>query len=191
MGPSHFFTLPPQSCSAGGFVEFWKQQYQYQNGDLYEDNIQGAPMTEQRLRKLFEWKNGMNLSTKKEGSLNKKIISQLPVIQMLQVNFDQVMFNEAFKPLRPVWKIFLLHLINPNCFPIFDQHVYRAQLYLTTGKLLDKEKEPAITMDAYERYKPFYQTMVDCWTSVRRKDVDDALWAFGKFLSRYPRMIAP
>ena len=34
-----------------------------------------------------------------------------------------------------IWKIFALHILNPDEYPIFDQHVYRAMVYLKTGKI--------------------------------------------------------
>jgi len=35
-----------------------------------------------------------------------------------------------------IWKIFLLHIIDPKRYPIFDQHVYRAYDFLTKNKTI-------------------------------------------------------
>jgi hypothetical protein len=170
------------------FVKYWQAQYDYQHVDVYEGDIVVTPVTEDRLRRLFTWKNGMKLSGKKAQALEDKIISKLPMIHQLCETFDEALFNRHFGKLRIVWRVFLLHIIKPERFPIFDQHVFRAYRCLHDLAEVGREVEPKLTMEAYEQYCLFYHALVrQC--DGRSKSVDDALWAFDKFLSRYPWMV--
>jgi len=38
-----------------------------------------------------------------------------------------------------IWQIFLLHIIDPTNYPIFDQHVYRAHYYLEHRTIIDEK----------------------------------------------------
>jgi hypothetical protein len=77
-----------------------------------------------------------------------------------------------------------MHIISPKQYPIFDQHVHRAFKYITEHvndaklPLNEKSKERIY----YKDYLPFYlnckETMNEKFTS---KQLDDALWLFGKF----------
>jgi len=39
--------------------------------------------------------------------------------------FDPDKFKSDFKEVSAVWQIFLLHLIKPTVYPIYDQHIHR------------------------------------------------------------------
>ncbi|NTS42736.1 hypothetical protein HRG84_17690 [Flavisolibacter sp. BT320] len=183
-----FFTFECIPSNSRKFVEYWSAQYDYPDMDVYEESIVKTPVTAERLITLFTWKNGMPLSGKKEQALRDKIISKLTVIQTLSDNYNEALFDQHFGKLRIVWRVFLLHIINPERFPIFDQHVYRAYRCLMDISEVGREEEPKLTMEAYNEYCKFYREIVkQCDFS--SKTVDDALWAFGKFLSRYPWMV--
>ena len=74
----------------------------------------------------------MVLSGGKQNSLDNKIKKKLFLINNLKTNdeIDLILFREEFKSLTTVWKIFLLHIIKPNVYPIYDQHIHRAFLYI-------------------------------------------------------------
>lgn len=186
--PTSFFTFEPKQSSPQTFVDFWSDQFDFRDMVVYQENIGIAPITDDHLRLLFTWKNGMTLSGKKTQALEEKIIGKLSVIQTLAADFDEQLFNEHFGKVGIVWRVFLLHIIDPMRFPIFDQHVYRAYCYLQNLSVVDRKDESKLTTAAYNDYYRFYHDLVtQCGCS--SKTVDDALWAFGKFLSRYPRMV--
>jgi hypothetical protein len=93
--PTTYFTYVLETCSPRKFVEYWCAQYDYPDIDEYE-GILVSPLTKNRLRRLFAWKNGMTLSGKKAQALEEKIVSKLPVIRKLAENFDQVLFDKHF-----------------------------------------------------------------------------------------------
>lgn len=182
-----FITLKQDyTATPDDFVSFWRDQYEYPNMHWYTDNINLPDLNYRNLYDLFCWKNGMNLSTKKQGTFHK-ISAHLDVINQLRREFDESLFTSKFNWLTPVWKIFLRHVIQPNEAPIFDQHVYRAYRYIHKQ---EKEETAAKRIEALYlcEYVPFFWTMEEACT-YSSKEVDDALWSFGKFLSQYPKLI--
>jgi hypothetical protein len=91
-------------------------------------------------------------------------------------------FKNEFADISAIWKLFLLHIIAPNIYPIFDQHVYRACIYLTTQKLkeipLSNNKKEQIY---FQDYLEFFNDIV-ATSQLPRKQVDEALFSFGRFL---------
>ena len=51
-------------------------------------------------------------------SFTVHIASQLPLINEFKKHLDRDLFEERFKLVGTIWRIFLLHIINPRC-PIF------------------------------------------------------------------------
>jgi len=178
----HDYTASPDD-----FVSFWKSQYEYPNMPWYNDNINVPEWSYRNLYDLFCWKNGMNLSTKKQGSFHR-ISAHLDTINQLRRGFDEGTFTTHFGWLTPVWKIFLRHVIQPEEAPIFDQHVYRAYRYIHRQ---EKEEKAAKRIEElyFREYVPFFWTMKETCARHTAKEVDDALWAFGKFLTLYPKLI--
>jgi hypothetical protein len=185
--PTSFVVLRTQPSKAAVFVDHWSKHYDYKTMNLYDGSISGR-ITAHRIRRLYTWKNGMKLSTRKARSLERKIVKKITVIQRLRKQFNEATFNEHFGKLTVVWRTFLLHIIDPDGFPIFDQHVYRAYRYLVGLEQVGVHRQPKVTMTAYGQYMTFYEAMV---RRSRRspKLVDDALWSFGKFLSKYPGIL--
>jgi hypothetical protein len=186
--PDTFFQFTPTPCSPEAFTDYWCEQYDYAEPGLYKEQIGVRPITPEGLRLLFAWKNGMPLSARKAQALEEKIIAKLPVIQALSEKVDEAVFKEHFGKLRVVWQVFLLHIIDPEHFPIFDQHVYRAYRSIKDIGQVGLEAEPKLTMAGYREYQVFYQELLKQYDGIPKR-VDDALWAFGKFLSRYPWMV--
>jgi len=183
-----FITLKQDySATADDFVSYWKDHYEYPNMHWYTDNINLPELNNRNLYDLFCWKNGMNLSTKKQGTYNR-ISMNLETVNELRQRFDEDKFTAKFGWLTPIWKIFLRHVIQPSEAPIFDQHVYRAYRYIHRQ---EKEETVAKRIEPlyFREYVPFFWTMKDECPRYTAKEVDDALWAFGKFLSLYPKLI--
>ncbi len=176
----------PADSSADEFVDFWKSQYTYPNMRWYTENINLESFTRTDLYKLFCWKNGMRLSQRKESTFNR-IISKIELINHLRNQFDEDSFSEHFGWITPVWQIFLKHVIQPDKTPIFDQHVYRAYRYLRSDS--NEEKKAAGILSFFvTNYVPFFQSLHSDCSHHTRKEVDDALWSFGKFLTLYPAL---
>lgn len=179
-------------ASLDSFIDTWSKGYNYPNMKLYSDSIFKRELSYSDLKNLFVWKNGMPLSSKKEKSFEEKISKKLSLINQLKSNWNEEIFYQEFDNLSAVWKIFLLHIITPEQYPIFDQHVFRAFKYITEH-VKDAELplyEVAKLKIYYKNYLPFYlnckERMGEVYTS---KDLDDALWLFGKFLNEYPKLL--
>jgi hypothetical protein len=84
---------------------------------------------------------------------------------------------------------FLLHILNPRVFPIFDQHVERARRFLMGQGL--NASSVSLRLDDYAQYTLFwFELLSDLSIDVttveygRVKHVDEALWAMGKHLKQ-------
>jgi len=84
---------------------------------------------------------------------------------------------------------FLLHILNPRVFPIFDQQVERARRFLM-GKDLNASSV-GLRIDDYNQHTLFrFELLSDVGINVATaeyddvKHVDEALWAMGKHLKQ-------
>lgn len=174
--------LVQKNCSAAEFVDFWYPFYEYDSENLYSDNIYKTNYSNDDLKSLFTWKNGMRLSINKNSSLERKILRKLNTVNQLKTNFSIQDYNDAFAELSTIWKIFLLHCIQPKIYPIFDQHVYRAMKFVqhqTIKEVLKSEDQKY--RQYFDDYLSFFNLLVD--ESGRDYiNVDRALWVFGKSL---------
>jgi hypothetical protein len=182
------------------FVTYWTNLYTYypkhQLGNkLYDDNIMKREFSEEDIYALFTWKNGMPLSGKKNETV-KQITQHLNLINRLKSS-EQINIHSYLDFINDgVWKIFLLHIIKPEFYPIFDQHTYRAYQYIKTGMILEIPKDKTFMMNFYlDVYVPFihYNVFDNNNAEHRRlkiREIDKALFAFGKFLkSPYVSML--
>lgn len=173
------------------FVEFWSGFYAYPKEHLYSEKIEKNQFDIDDIEKLYEWKNGRNLSQQKEFSLRKNITDKIDAINQLKSEFNFDHFIREFAEVSAIWKIFLLHMISPQEYPIFDQHVYRAFYFLTNNELREipyynKTKEKIY----FEQYVDFFKGLLERTNSSQKK-MDEALWAFGKFLkTKYGNTLA-
>lgn len=166
------------------FIDHWSKLYSYANEDLYYGSIFKEIFTKADIQNFYIWKNGMNLSGPKQRSINDKINSKLPIINDFKrsTSFDLERFKKEFKEVSTVWKIFLLHIIKPSEFPIYDQHIHRAYLFINNENwrnvsslsIKDKAKEEFY----FNRYLPF----IEANEFEDLKKLDEALFAFGQFL---------
>lgn len=185
-----------QCESLDEFVRFWRKLYSYGNEQLYIRNIHNKEFDEGNLRELYHWKNGMTLSGSggKEKSLNEKIIKRINHINSFKKDesIDLESFNSIFGDVSAVWRIFLLHIIKPDTYPIYDQHVHRAYNYLhgEDWKSINNNLSNKVKLDFYyNHYLPFVFSMKE----LKIKEVDEALFAFGQFLNNgnSPKLLIP
>lgn len=158
------------------FVTFWSGQYSYKNEHLYDDNI-GKELTEDRIWALFMWKNGGPLSAKKSTSVKSNFIKDETRIPAKR---DEMFLGTYLdKPGGAIWRIFWLHCNYPNTYPIYDQHVHRAMANIMEWKEIEIPSYNKEKVKMYiEQYLPFW----DEFSEFPAKRVDEALWAYGKFL---------
>jgi hypothetical protein len=166
------------------FIEFWSKLYFYPLENLYNETIIKTSYEIDDIQRLFIWKNGMKLSNKKQKSLDDKIVSKLAIINSFKENNDWSTedFQNQFNDLSAVWKIFLLHIISPNTYPIYDQHINRAYNYIhelsyseISASMPNKNKE----LFYFETYLGFLKEL----NEVNLKKFDEAFFAFGKFIN--------
>tara|TARA_R100000306_G_C4381213_1_gene144578 strand:+ start:9238 stop:9816 length:579 start_codon:yes stop_codon:yes gene_type:complete len=167
------------------FIDKWSKLYSFSNEAIYKASISKKTLTKTDIQNLYEWKNGMRLSVQKQKSLDTKIITKLTVINKLKNSdvLDIEIFKKKFKTLSAVWKIFLLHIIKPTKYPIYDQHIHRTFLFIhkedwsniSNTSISNKAKEQFY----FERYLPFIESQ-----NVKDiKQLDEAFFAFGQFLN--------
>lgn len=167
------------------FVDHWDQFYDYPLEHLYSERIRLQVYSVEDIEKLFIWKNGTSLSKKKYESLHTKITPKIQIINDLKQRFILEAFIDQFSDVSTIWKIFLLHIIVPQLYPIFDQHVYRAYRFINNHMISeipssDRQKE----QEYFNNYVYFFREIER--TSERSpKKIDEALWAFGKFLKTF------
>ena len=167
------------------FIDSWSKQYSFSNEAVYSNSISKKVFTITDIQNLYVWKNGMKLSELKQKSLDGKIKSKLSIINEFKINdeLDLKVFSKEFKNLSAVWKIFLLHLINPNTYPIYDQHIHRSFLFIhnedwsniSNDNISNKDKETFY----FDNYLPFIKRS----NVTDLKQLDEAFFAFGQFLN--------
>ena len=165
------------------FISFWSRLYAYDNAALY-DKIHYKVLSEKDIKDLYQWKNGMKLSQAKEKSLNTKIIKKLNIINSLRatIEFDLDYFLKEFKEVSVVWKVFLLHIISPSMYPIYDQHIHRAYRFMNNEASdgIKASMNESVKLKFYfEEYYPFVKE-----SKIKDlKKMDEAFFAFGQFIN--------
>ena len=187
--------LRQQTSDWSTFVNFWDTMYNYTSkSDAYQafviERDSSFVFDDTNVRKLFEWKNntGEKLATNKENRV-KYVIDALPIIKELNNEWDNNEFNRAFGKISTVWQTFLMHIIQPNKFPIFDQHVYRAWTYLQKGQAEELKGTIKHQFSLYTSYTNFFDAIYS-ESGCNPRQLDRALWAFGKFIKQYPSLPA-
>jgi hypothetical protein len=85
------------------------------------------------------------------------------------------------RPGGAIWRIFWLHLQHHLRFPIYDQHVHRAMAYLLNHP--DSKREaPAHNPAKIHAYLNEYRGFFARFDGHDPRQVDRALWSFGRFL---------
>lgn len=179
-----------QTVSASDFVQYWNQLYDYGNEEVYNTVITKEELLPDDILKIYQWKNNIGKNNDRMSSdkldFVKRIGNKIAVVNRLRRSFSVQEFQNEFKDLSAIWGILLLHIINPS-YPIFDKHVYRAYRYIRRLEPKDiSSSNPRKYKIYFEEYVPFFRSFYGDTSGFSRKEVDSALWAFGKFLSRYP-----
>ena len=167
------------------FIDCWSRFYDYSGNEIYFKHLNKNTLEAGDIQELFKWKNGMRLSTLKGISFETKILPRLGIINDLKqersIAFQSI--NDSFHDVSAIWRIFLAHIIKPNKFPIFDQHVYRAMIYLQTKEIKELKSIDKVKLEKYENeYLKFYYSISP--EIYDYKKYDEAMWVFGKFLKQ-------
>lgn len=177
------------------FVREWSPIYSYPNEEKYNTHITNVLESKESFIELFRWKNGTgDVISKKKLMGVMGYWEKVEVLKSLQNNFEWEKFETEFQPQSnsTIWKLFLLHLINPNEFPIFDQHVYRSFMFIKKGVI---EEIPINSKRKYQIYKMEY---LDWFNQLKKefdetpKKIDESLFSFGRMLKglkNYPIQI--
>jgi len=174
--PLHIYQ--PIQTSAAEFIDFWSRRYRYAEAHLYDDNI-GLGLTKQRILDLYRWKNNKDLSQKKLNSVIQNFIQRRNELSQFKDNLSANDILAHFADGGAIWRIFWLHCFRPDQFPIYDQHVHRAMMFIQNGKAEEIPKSDPRKINAYiGEYLPFYERFV----ATDGRVVDKALWTFGKFI---------
>ena len=170
------------------FIQQWSTFYKYDKMELYTDNIDREVLEKEHLIQLYQWKNGTNLSKKKLESLENKILSKLDTINDFKQNLKIAKFLDEFDNVSFVWKIFLLHIVSPNQYPIYDQHIHRAFLFLNSD---NQYRDIENTMSEKDKCRFYFKVYLPSVEELRKKynfsirDLDKALFTLGQFLKKY------
>lgn len=160
-----------------GFIESWNKKYWDPLEHYYNDHIKKPP-SEIRVWALFKWKNGTeNISKKKMDSIRKNYIPILNQEPPKSLDEGKAFLNSLKG--GPIWNIFWLHCCNPDLFPIFDQHTYRAMARITGLVCLEM---PVDATKIYEVYLEQYVDFTKQFVNANPRTLDQALFAYGRFL---------
>lgn len=167
------------------FVEKWSSLYKYGNEEKYHHNIDSVLESKHSFLELFKWKNGTGDTISKSKSVTiEEFWNKKDVLIELRFNFSWDLFESEFQPSRThnIWKLFLLHLVKPDYFPIYDQHVFRFFNFHKTGKI---EEIPTNHKERYLGYKDDY---LGWFNSIKKsydlnpKKMDESFFSYGQCL---------
>ena len=170
------------------FTEKWSGTYSYKLEPKYKNNIKAGFDSDFSLLELMRWKNGTGDNIAKNKSvLVDYFIRERESLKTLKNNFDLTEFEKKFKPDKKssIWTIFILHIMNPDKYPIFDQHAYRSFNFFQTGdiKELPSEKYKEIYRIYKEEYSPWFNELKAEYELDPRK-IDQSLFSFGQVLKK-------
>ena len=179
---AELLTYQATPAKTAPFIRFWATQYSDPREALYTQNI-GPPLTGDKIRSLFVWKNGGKLSERKRSSVERNYVSRLD--EALGVTEDGPRaFLDRFPDGGAIWRIFFLHCCWPHRYPIYDMHVHRAMSFIEsdgTKEELGQYNDTQKTEAYLSRYLPFHQSRFGS----PRAEVDRALWTFGRFIREW------
>lgn len=167
------------------FVSIWSPLYSYPNDNKYNNHISNGLNSKESFIELFNWKNGTgNVIYEKKMKGVLEHWNKIEILRELKREFNWDLFEREFEPQKSstIWKIFLLHIINPNEFPIFDQHVFRSYNFFKNGVI---EEIPNYSKSKYLIYKTEYKE----WFNKNQQDykivpkkMDESFMSFGQML---------
>jgi hypothetical protein len=167
------------------FVRFWEQLYSGYDEEFYQENI-GQLLTEERIAGWFVWKNGTPLSAKKIKGIRRFLSPEEHIDHGASTVALQEFLN---RPGGAIWRIFWLHLQHPEHFPIYDQHVHRAMAFMLNWPDLEIPDSNPLKVRTYLGH---YRTFFARFDGSNHRQVDRALWSFGRLLrTEYRRVFQP
>lgn len=183
----NLYILQTQPCGTiAEFISHWSALYYYLDDSKYKNNIDVIAFEPNHLIELYHWKNGMTLtgSGGKEKSLQDKILNRITLINQYKklTHIDTEKFNDDFSDVSAVWRIFLLHTIKPNVYPIYDQHIHRTFNFIHNleWQSINNTISNKIKLDFYyNTYLPYVKSI----GVTDLKAMDEAFFAFGQFLN--------
>ena len=98
-------------------------------------------------------------------------------------NIDMNIFLEQFIGLTAVWKIFLLHIIKPDKYPIYDQHIHRAYNFINGLDYKNISADEVSNSDKESFYFKTYFVFIKSLKNPNLKTLDEAFFAFGQFIN--------
>ena len=166
------------------FVNEWSKLYDYGMEDVYSSNIDLGLKNYKSFFDLYRWKNGVyNISTKKTRVI-EEFWNKRKTLKELQNSFDWTLFENEFKPEKSscIWKIFLLHIISPTNFPIFDVHVYRFHHFITNNKIKEIPNNQQSKYNYYKNeYFPWFNSIREN-EGLNPKKMDESFFKMGQVL---------
>jgi hypothetical protein len=165
------FEVAPTNLAS--FLRHWSSKYNYSAEHKYTNNI-GRPLTTKSLRELFEWKNGTGVVI-----ANRKAQSIAANYPLSFTGDKRGRYLNHKQPGGAIWNIFFLHCLEPQTWPIFDQHTFRAMHYMKTGRITEIG---STQRQIYAEYESKYLPFVASLGTADQRTVDRALFAFGQFL---------
>ncbi len=177
------------------FIEYWAGIYFDTNETLYTNNIR-KKLTDKSVEQLYLWKSGPQFYSKERI---KNYLNNYKTDLLTQDNLQDKYLNHK-KSGGAIWNIFYLHIISPEKYPIFDQHVYRTMRFMQAKD--SKQSQPFTELEfcdnqykfeAYEKYRTFYKNIESdtraCEFLNKTNDpygrkIDMALFSFGAFLKK-------
>ncbi|MDQ2178820.1 hypothetical protein [Marinifilum sp. D714] len=177
--------LKIENSDLNEFINYWSELYSYPLESLYNERIYKKKFDAEDLLQLFIWKNGMKLSAGKQKSFEDKVLSKRDIINDLKSkqNLGINEFQKHFNNLSAVWKIFLLHIIRPNKYPIYDQHINRAFNYIHGFDYQNISANSMTNNSKEEFYFNTYLEFIESLNGIDLKKMDEAFFAFGQFIN--------
>ena len=176
--------------------KLWSDQYSYRNHEKYDDFISTALDNKNSFFQLFLWKNGTNdKMSKSKEALVERLWKDREILLQLREEENWVLFASTFKPdeSATIFNLFLLHIMNPAHYPIYDQHVYRAYHFITTGTIKEIPNNPKRKYESFiKHYLPWFREIRSQHKVLKVKVIDQALFTFGralKTIQSYPKSI--
>lgn len=167
------------------FVSNWSDLYSYTIEEKYTNHINKVFDNKESFLELFKWKNGTGnviYERKLKGVLN--YWDKIDDLRELKKEFSWELFENKFEPQKgsTIWRIFLLHLINPNEFPIFDQHVSRFYHFHKSGLIKELPTNPKKVYDSYKlEYKDWFSQIQQKY-NLQPKKMDESFFMYGRML---------
>jgi len=182
--------------NSSGFVDFWNQFYKdHERTEDYIYNLNiGQNLKRNNVRWLIDWKLP---KPHRENEIDRVLGQTARLNQFRNGNLSENEFKELVAQIYRtgfVMPVFLFHISRPQQYPIWDRFVINAfQRHIhnirINGNIIN-------AWDAYDRYRQYIDSIGKaCFKGfpsrnnercVRNlKQIDNALWAFGKFLAQY------